>query len=179
MNHENCLIFLLPRNIHPRNLGKRWARNWKDEGFLGLDLSRRCWKEWRFLVGTSSIGACVWHKKERIWKSSEWGRGICQSAGVQGLNERGQTRSIGLRMTTVRDSVTLWPKPWRNRVREPAMKRKASRQGRAGQLSLGREADSGGGCSPKHSIAEDKRVRTSSECCDRKGLGINDLRLHL
>lgn len=59
------------------------------------------------------------------------------------------------------------------------MKRKASRQGRAGQLSLGREADNGGGCSPKHSIAEDKRVRTSSECCDRKGLGINDLRLHL
>lgn len=59
------------------------------------------------------------------------------------------------------------------------MKRKASRQGRAGQLSLGREADNVGGCSPKHSIAEDKRVRMSSECCDRKGLGINDLRLHL
>lgn len=83
-------------------------------------------------------------------------------------------------MTTVRDSVTLWPKPWRNRVREPAMENVKPRgKAELDSLSLSREADKVGGCSPKHSTAEDKRVRTSSECCDRKGLGVNDLRPHL
>lgn len=36
MDNENCLMFCFPETFT-----QRWARNWKDGGFLGSDLSCR------------------------------------------------------------------------------------------------------------------------------------------